>query len=488
MMCRYVIVEDEFMIREGIKIKMKRTGLPVELAGEADNGVDGFQLIREQNPELALVDMQMNGGDGVTLMRNLREAGVRTEIIIISAFTEFAYAQAGIQNDVCSYLVKPFSEEELREAVLIAMGKMQRTDSEWEELESEKRVLLSYLMGVPNRAILPQFQRIQIDPEYGWFVVAEASVRSRNLEISKPAGFQEMVCLDMPGMPSRKLVVGFSGKRIRQEGLEAFGAALHGADTVGISLACRDIDKLYGARLQAQEARRDVPMGSSGVSFYTEERKPGKMEKALADRLSFALERRDEEEFYRLAKEHHQESKRLGRSVNWAVQAYRGFLEDAWGKGEMEESLPTLQQFDYLVQECEQDEALMQVIWDFLWASLQEGEAGDAPDVFMQICTYLHRHFPEELSLDLVSDLFHLSPGYVSQMFTKRLGISYVNYINQLRIEHACRLIRETELSNAAIAARCGYHDVKYYYKVFKRTKGKTIQEYKKEIRKREKE
>ena len=75
MMCRYVIVEDEFMVREGIKIKMQRTGLELELAGEADNGAEGLELILEQRPELALVDMQMNGGDGVTLMRNLREIG-----------------------------------------------------------------------------------------------------------------------------------------------------------------------------------------------------------------------------------------------------------------------------------------------------------------------------------------------------------------------------------------------------------------------------
>ena len=40
MMCRYVIVEDEFMVREGIKIKMQRTGLELELAGEADNGAE----------------------------------------------------------------------------------------------------------------------------------------------------------------------------------------------------------------------------------------------------------------------------------------------------------------------------------------------------------------------------------------------------------------------------------------------------------------
>ena len=158
MMCRYVIVEDEFMVREGIKIKMKRTGLELELAGEADNGAEGLELILEQKPELALVDMQMNGGDGVTLMRNLREAGGETEIIIISAFTEFAYAQAGIQNDACGYLVKPFSEEELREAVLIAMGKMQkRTDSSgshsWrvQPVFCRSSTKMWYSMGRPNR-------------------------------------------------------------------------------------------------------------------------------------------------------------------------------------------------------------------------------------------------------------------------------------------------------------------------------------------------
>lgn len=487
MTCSYVIVEDEYMVRKGTELKMKLTGLPFELVGEAENGEEGLALIQECEPELALVDMQMAGGDGVELMENIRKAGLKTEIIIISAFTEFAYAQAGIKNKVCDYLVKPFSQEELRTAVLSVMDRLQKQDGslERQQVENDKRLLMSYLMGVPNRGEQPKFSYFHINPEYGYFLVAEAVVETKKLELPVLEGFQEVVCLDMPNMASRKLIVGYSDERMEKETMKVFADALDETDSVGISQICRDMDKLYSARLQAQEARRDNLLGQRGVCFYKEISKPVEMEERFRYKLFYALERNDEADFHRLAEEYEAYCGRKGVCINDMINAYRSFYEETMEDGSMEEQgFPTLQQFDYLVSECERDEMLTKTIADFIYTSLNraEGEAEDTAGIFMQLCNYLYRHFSEDLSLDLVSDLFHLSPSYVSQMFTKRLGISYIHYITQLRIDYACRLIRETELGNAAIAARCGFHDVKYYYKVFKKTMGKTTQEYKTEV------
>lgn len=161
---RYVIIEDEPVVRRGTELKMKRTGLPFELVGEADNGADGLELLRRLRPELAIIDMRMPDMDGAALMAQLRNEALPVELIVASGYSDFDYARAGIRADVCDYLLKPFSETELRAAVLLALQRIEARspdmasdparahDMSGARRDDELKLLQSYLMGVPDRA------------------------------------------------------------------------------------------------------------------------------------------------------------------------------------------------------------------------------------------------------------------------------------------------------------------------------------------------
>jgi two-component system response regulator YesN len=121
-MLKYIVVEDEPLARESTIMKMSRSGLPIELAGQAEDGEEGLRLLEKFNPDLAIIDICMPEHDGLDFMKRARQLGFKTRLIITSGYASFDYARAGITAGAVSYLLKPFSEQDLKDAVNAAMG------------------------------------------------------------------------------------------------------------------------------------------------------------------------------------------------------------------------------------------------------------------------------------------------------------------------------------------------------------------------------
>ncbi|WP_344909656.1 helix-turn-helix domain-containing protein [Amphibacillus indicireducens] len=93
-------------------------------------------------------------------------------------------------------------------------------------------------------------------------------------------------------------------------------------------------------------------------------------------------------------------------------------------------------------------------------------------DVIKQIKQYIIDHSSEEISLDLLADRVGLSTIYISKMFKEKLGINYIDFLTECRIEKAKELIQNPEKSIKEISYDVGYHDPNYFSKVFKKTTG----------------
>ena len=90
-------------------------------------------------------------------------------------------------------------------------------------------------------------------------------------------------------------------------------------------------------------------------------------------------------------------------------------------------------------------------------------------DTVLNIKKYIDDHFPEsELSLDHISRDLQYNKKYISYIFKKTMGIGVIAYLNQIRIQHACTLIRQGFTAVGDIAARCGYADAQYFSRLFR--------------------
>lgn len=117
MLYKVFLVEDEVMTREGIRDSIAWADTGYEFCGEAPDGEIALPLIREQQPEVVITDIQMPFMDGLELSRILHETMPNTKIIILSGHDEFKYAQQAIQSGVTEYLLKPLSSQDLRAAL-----------------------------------------------------------------------------------------------------------------------------------------------------------------------------------------------------------------------------------------------------------------------------------------------------------------------------------------------------------------------------------
>lgn len=99
-----------------------------------------------------------------------------------------------------------------------------------------------------------------------------------------------------------------------------------------------------------------------------------------------------------------------------------------------------------------------------------------------EITRYMQEHLGEEISLNILSDQFHLSAQYISQLFKNEIGVNFLAYLTNIRMEEAKKLLIATSYSIGEISQRCGYGDYRVFTKAFKKAEGCTPSQYRREF------
>lgn len=121
-MLKVLVVEDEELIRQGIVLGTDWAQLNCAVVGQAANGLEGLEQAKALNPDLIITDIKMPRLDGIEMVRKLREAGNQAKVIILTAYDSFSYAQSALRLGAADYLLKPFHDGELEQAVLRLSG------------------------------------------------------------------------------------------------------------------------------------------------------------------------------------------------------------------------------------------------------------------------------------------------------------------------------------------------------------------------------
>jgi|GEM_PF-843388 Response regulator containing CheY-like receiver domain and AraC-type DNA-binding domain len=108
-----MIVEDEDIIRIGLRDKIPWENMGFTIAGEADNGKSAIELIPLLHPDVILSDIRMSGMDGISLISKLKESNPEIEAVVLSGYDDFEYARKCIEFGVVEYLLKPVNNENI---------------------------------------------------------------------------------------------------------------------------------------------------------------------------------------------------------------------------------------------------------------------------------------------------------------------------------------------------------------------------------------
>lgn len=125
-MYKVMIVEDEWLVREGLKQTISWEEVGCELAGEASDGLSAFDLIQQVKPDIVLSDIRMPALDGIGLAERISKQFPEIKIVFLTGFDDFVYAQKAIKLGAVDFVLKPTNPDEL-------MGVFNRVKSKLDE-------------------------------------------------------------------------------------------------------------------------------------------------------------------------------------------------------------------------------------------------------------------------------------------------------------------------------------------------------------------
>lgn len=517
---KVLIADDEMQIRTGLEqgIDWKEIGISEVLT--ADNGVAALELARVHQPEIVLTDIRMPGIDGLELSRQLAKLYEPLKIIIMSGYSEFNYAREAIKIGVMDYLIKPICIEELMEKVQSAEAFITEQIHEGKykldylEKNKEKQLIkfvtLSILPDTDIDEFLRTYTRLELSNKVfmGCISLDKLSLNLWNQVFIYLTNYLEgsLFALKAAVLYSKDSQILFLAEAFtNQEMTHKMGKLsayfgelnrmLENQYQVTVSVffsecaACIELPVLYEQCLEAGKHR--LYTGKESFLEYSKLKEGTKQgyvnfnEGSLKEQIKlFSYEKAMEyvqKEFYRL-KEERVISESMIKEL--CIRFKNSMVSTLMEKGIDIESM-----FGYNISllteipECISiDEYLAWV--DNLYYLVLQGviqlEGKNHSRLTVQAVNYISQNYNQNIDLESVAEYVNKSKNYFSYLFKKELGISFVEYLNQVRIENAKILLTSSAKMTYEIAEEVGYSDYKYFCSVFKKYTGASPGQYRK--------
>ena len=160
-----VVIEDEILIREGLCKLLKKMFPEIEVTGTAGNGQEGLLCIERDKPDMIITDIRMPIMDGLEMITKMQESGLFPKIIVLTAYSEFSYAQQAVKLGVNDYIIKPVVVQEfvrtIRKIQNLYEQEQKRTPDTMGNLEN---IVSGILYGT---SVLDEEMESFLDKKYG---------------------------------------------------------------------------------------------------------------------------------------------------------------------------------------------------------------------------------------------------------------------------------------------------------------------------------
>ncbi len=516
---KVVIADDEERICRLIEALIDWKGLGLEIAGTAHNGIEACEIADRVRPDILITDIRMPGCSGLELISRVKQTLPELEIIIISGYAHFEYAQQAIKFGVGDYLLKPISKAELNSTLQKLSGRIRKRRAS----EMDRQELLE-----KSRQDDRQFQQNLIsdlldkkEPKL------TAAVLKERYHLDMTEGIFQVFILHMDS--GDKLMGGESAgimmekaRGILERGIRGkcveFVLDVRGWQAVGVmNYRKRDQDEIRRTLkdcLNLIEAQKDLfyPVAFSmsagsavsgcgeiaasfgeaesliwerlvkGTGRLLERSGPGLLhtEKNLLDEYLRAVNAAVEMMEPDLAKEG---SERLFAAVRSVPEICGKEIIDLVfaaadifaARLQLDDRGALLDKFYGTCSRLSRVEQVFDSLEEFQREHLQaltDSHENETSRPVRKAKQYIQSRYSEQITLEEVSDAVGLSPAYFSSLFKKTQGEGFARYLIGVRMEQAKILLRETNLPTAEICRKVGYNDLKHFTHTFEKTAG----------------
>jgi two-component system response regulator YesN len=500
-----MIIDDEVTIREKLPrlVDFGRYGFTV--CATAKNGEEALGLIPRHKPDLLLLDVRMPVMDGLTLLRRLRETAYRDVfVIILSGYSDFEYARTAMEYGVKTYLTKPVDEDEAGrylEEIRRELDQKKQADRR----NRYRRDVLALRGAYDRREFAPPMEdaycllhivplTLQEEEGHGHAGCILMDTLKQRMETEEGGLLQKSACVHSFLIPKPEAEDG------AQQAFQ-FASELDAAyQRHGLTCAfLYDMDALerqnasfYQTYTAHLNALLDVLFYAPGARFlrYT---RPVVAEEcaeeldALYETLRENLITLDEEAvratMARLYARVHAARLGLGAIRLLTSRVYYLLIGVMTMQGKQGQK-PLIPQMEWtsapFFRSFDAWRALLDDQVEWALAFLRQNKSMRRMGVSGEILEYIYQNFRGAVSIKQLAEKFHMSPAYLGRMFQKATGVSFKQYLNELRLTEAKRLLSGGDRMIYEIAEEVGFSDSSYFIARFTKEVGVSPMEFRK--------
>lgn len=533
-MLKVLIVDDEAIVRIGLKSMIDWEEHGFELIGEANDGRRALELYKEHKPDIVITDLKMPVLDGLGLIQQIKELPFPCRIIVLSSYDDFALVRQAMKLGAADYLLK--LEMEPAELLKILAGFrheiLQEKETQFRQAQIEQEVKTN--LSTLRRAFLKEtfcsaefsperfkegLERLEIklNPNHIYCLVLQigSSYWMENMNAEEINSRQsaiitvceEVICSNNFGCcfqtKEREFVILLSPKKDPvtvnhivsdcRNLVQILQQYLGVTAVMGIGSRASCIDQIPCAYAEAREAVKYRFFKETEQIIQWSQVQSLPSPKAAYSVLPYRSQL-EKAFFYRQVSEICICLDSISREL-----AEIGLAPEAACSGALElcsiiheliereqlqpEDILTASHHSYgeLLHMANWDELLnwLQKLKEDLIAFIQAEEEKESW-IISEAKRFIQEHYDEEISLTEVANSVGLTPSYFSTVFKEHVGTTYSDYLTTIRIEKAKQLLRSTAYRVYEISHMVGYENHYYFNRLFKKIVGLTPLDYRK--------
>ena len=526
MKLKVMLIDDEPFILQGLTLLIDWEKEGCEIVRTAANGMEALDYLKEHTVDLILADIEMPVMTGLELLEKIRSENISDAYFaILSGYNDFSYAQKAIRYSCMEYILKPVSRDSLLELIRKAAKQKELTDREEEKKKTLQRSYLirnlaALMHGKTQEGVLEnvreqlpfssgvRYVQILLDGMENLEELEDQELRGlRNRMIENCRLFldrdREYCIKDIFGnedeyefsflyctrMAEER---GLTLETFMEQMLSAAGCGLGMPVTFLVGKEVEDIARIsnsYSSACILKSFKGFRPEKS--IYYYEKEVQVNQSKVVLCkqslDRLIRAVEQNDRGEINCSVDDLFTEMEKMGLTAD-TVSMNTNYL---------------LFQLIHLAVEqdetIDQEEVMLYISDNVFEADSSRGSRAHLRRFACEYAEYLiqlrknvsrgvlldverevKEHFAENLTLKELSKKYYVNSSYLGQIFRKKYGQSFKDYLNNYRISEAAQLLLKTDKKISVIADEVGYHDTDYFISRFIEQKGCTPARYRK--------
>lgn len=527
-MYKIMLADDEGIVIDALKFIIEKNFEGEYVVEYAKTGRSVIELAETFSPDIAFMDIQMPGINGIEAMKEIRKHNSSVIFIVVSAYDKFDYAKESINLGVMEYINKPIIQDKIVDILRRAMESIDNERKKRskdlmirEKLENvvpviESGLIYSILFQEHFEEDIENYkQLLGITVDNGYMISLVCGENQENNHMTNAVGsgirihssyrdIREIIKEYFPGiigpvmankiavfMPSKEELMDYDARTELIEKARQLARKLKNRVDLQFRIGIGSVKKIKESVESYNEAMTSLISTTGKVAHVEdlsigcdyEEDYPIDLEKNLFEAISRG-DIANCNEFTR-------------KFFDWMLEKYGVYENDiklkslefilraehlAYESGGMTYRFRSRSEYLPLIFKMNSNEELRRWFSDKIFEACRNVKVKrdeSSSTAIDKAKVYIHKQYHKDISLDEVSKEVDISPYYFSKLFKEETGENFIEYLTNMRINKAKELLSKTDMSMKEICCHIGYSDPNYFSRLFKKNLGVTPTEYK---------